>query len=172
MCCNPEDSWEELEPSLVMSATVVNLRDVSINQCSGQSARYDGSKMGSDCSPDPLCYELSTPTHAGRDDYSRRRSGLSQPRIGGVGRDDSERTEVMRFSDQAESSVSDPAAHRHPDVVRRVALSAAEPRRRRGYRLTHRQDRRGRGARSGAAGGCEPAAPVARTFIRAASPDR
>jgi hypothetical protein len=37
-------------------------------------------------------------------------------------------TEVLRFSDQAESSVSDPAASRHSDVVLRAALPAAEVR--------------------------------------------
>src|SRR3984957_1819036 len=31
MCCNPEDSWEELEPVCVMIATVVDLHDMSIS---------------------------------------------------------------------------------------------------------------------------------------------
>jgi class 3 adenylate cyclase len=46
MGCNPEDSWEELEPVLVMSATVVGLRDMSINRCSGQSALRVGLNSG------------------------------------------------------------------------------------------------------------------------------
>src|SRR6201993_374474 len=35
MCGDPEDPWEELESVLVMSSTVVDLHDMSINRCSG-----------------------------------------------------------------------------------------------------------------------------------------
>src|SRR5882757_6572785 len=64
MRCDPDGSWEELEPALVISTTVVDLHDVSINRGSGQSARYDASEIGSDCSAHPLYRELSTPTRA------------------------------------------------------------------------------------------------------------
>jgi hypothetical protein len=133
--------------------------------------------------------------------YTRRKGRLqsaavrlSQPRIGGVGRDDSEQSEVSRFSDQAESSVNDPAGQPDPHLVLRAAIQAEELRadvdtcvltartdaaeahglaqRTAHVARTAPVDRAANAPDSGAASGREPAAPVARTFIRAASPHR
>ena len=111
-----------------------------------QSARCDASEMRSDSSSDALYYDAAK---------VRRRS------VGTIVNG----TEVMRFAYQAESSVSDPAASRHRDVVLRAALPAAELRANVDFGVLTA----GTGAAE-AHGLAQRAASFARTFIRAASP--
>ena len=52
-----------------MSATVVDMRDVSINRWSGRLVGYDASEMRSGCNPDTLYCELEqAPKRAGSAD--------------------------------------------------------------------------------------------------------
>ena len=150
MCCNPEDSCEEFEPFLVISATVVDLHDVSINRCSGQLARYERIRNGVGLRPRPALLRAEYPYTRRKGRFQSalvrfyRRQGLAasvRTIVNG--------TDVMRFSDQAESSVSDPGASRRSDVVLRAALPAAELR-----------------------ADVDTGVLTARTFIRAASPHR
>jgi len=122
MWCEPEDSWEELEPVLVINATVINLRDVSINRFRG-NRRYDASEMGTDSQPGRALLRAGYPftqegtITVGGDPVSRSQ-GLAASVATIVNS-----TEVLRFSDQAEWSetIRRPA---HPDLVLRAALQA------------------------------------------------
>ena len=57
MCCDPEDSWEEVELVLVINATLIDLHDISTKLGSARAVRYDTSELGTACGPDPLYCE-------------------------------------------------------------------------------------------------------------------
>jgi hypothetical protein len=63
MCCDPEVSWEEPEPVLVVSATVIDLHDLSINYLFATIGEMGRVGNGDRLQPGALYCEMGTYAH-------------------------------------------------------------------------------------------------------------